>query len=477
MRRGVESSKMADHHRSAAAGIEAALDSSIFSDDENAVEALTARIAEREAERERMKLVNKLYRGKKAAELDAILGEGAYLKLREKLEAPDVMSWCRVPYPAYELSNLGGRITADRKRLEAIKVTQARAERAEASSSGVVLEDGGSGYCRVTFADKPAREILTALKAAGFWWSRGSWAGKRDALPASVLALLEPPADPEPEPPSPEPTPEPSSDPGCDRCGLESHGDCPEPSSHPQEEADAIVREMLEHEEAPKPSSSEPRACFLCAREGLFDATLDGATVRHCGGHSAASLALALLAAKRSQQPVSWLISAKAPGVGHGACKDDGCRFYLTAEHLATDIQARAVSFLERETAQAAADAARKEPAWRGYDWQPLEVSRRASHKWSSYPHDEDGNHGPDGPCELTLAVFLKVSAELAARGPWYVVDDNGEAGAWDKETGEPVPFTLRADAEALARRHDPGIYHATTEKPPRSKLATGRGD
>ena len=39
-----------------------ALDRSIYSDDADAVETLTARIAEREAEREKMKTVNKLYR-------------------------------------------------------------------------------------------------------------------------------------------------------------------------------------------------------------------------------------------------------------------------------------------------------------------------------------------------------------------------------------------------------------------------------
>ena len=45
---------------------------------------------------------------------------------------------------------------------------------------------------RVTFAEKPDREILDALRAAGFGWGGGSWCGKRENLPAEVKELVEP---------------------------------------------------------------------------------------------------------------------------------------------------------------------------------------------------------------------------------------------------------------------------------------------
>lgn len=183
MSRGVEQAKLGDYHRAKAGGIARALDRSIFSDDENAIEAIEARIATNEAKRERMKLTNKLYRKADKAKL-ADMGLD-YDRLREKLEAPDVMSWCRIPYPAYEISNLGGRITADRKRLDAIRVRSARAEAAE-QAGGVAIEDCESGYCRVTFAEKPPRDVLDVLKSAGFCWSSGSWAGKRENLPSCV---------------------------------------------------------------------------------------------------------------------------------------------------------------------------------------------------------------------------------------------------------------------------------------------------
>lgn len=140
MRRGFEESKLADHHRAKASGLETALDRSIFSDDPDAVESIEARIAANEAKRERMKLINKLYRKADAAKLSELGID--YAKLHERLNAPDVFSWCRIPYVAYELSNLGGRITADRKRLEAIKARNVRTEAADLAG-GIAIEGAG----------------------------------------------------------------------------------------------------------------------------------------------------------------------------------------------------------------------------------------------------------------------------------------------------------------------------------------------
>lgn len=187
MRNGIERSDMAKHHTSAAAGIEHALDRSIFSDDANALDALQERITEREAKREKMKTVNKLYRKGDATGLAAL---GFDLEaLRAKLKT--AYSWCQQPYPAYELQNLGGLISTDKKRLQDVKVRQERTAKADASPNGVTLENCQGGYVRVTFAEKPSRDILNALRGAGFFWGAGSWGGKADALPQTVKDLLE----------------------------------------------------------------------------------------------------------------------------------------------------------------------------------------------------------------------------------------------------------------------------------------------
>lgn len=181
MRAGVESEKMAATHRSTAAEIGRQLDRSVFSDDADALDALRARIAEHEAKRERMREVNRLYRKGNAAgllELGLVLEE-----LRAKLAAAGAY-WGKAPHLPYELSNLGGRIAADRKRLADIEAQQTRAAAATAAPGGIIIE--GEAWIRVTFAEKPPRAILDALKAAGYRWGAGSWVGERAKLPAEV---------------------------------------------------------------------------------------------------------------------------------------------------------------------------------------------------------------------------------------------------------------------------------------------------
>jgi len=179
--KGFEHAQMAAHHDSKAAGLADQLARSVFSDDDNAVEAMQARIAGHEAQRERMKLVNKLYKKGDAAGLAALGLDLARLKATLAAAGP---YWGDRPHLAYELANLGGRIAADRERLETVKARQARTAAAEAAPTGVVVE--GDAWVRVTFAEKPSRETLDALKAAGFQWRGGSWIGERIKLPEIV---------------------------------------------------------------------------------------------------------------------------------------------------------------------------------------------------------------------------------------------------------------------------------------------------
>lgn len=182
--RAYEHGKMADHHRTAASGLERALDRSIYSDDHDATDALEARIKENEAKREQMKLINKLYRKNDSVGLEKL---GLNLaSMQARLNAESVMSWCRIPYPAYELTNLSARINADRKRLTVVKNRQEDASEAKAAPAGVTVKKlPSSEYGVITFAEKPSREIINALKAAGFSWGGGSWGGKLTSLPAT----------------------------------------------------------------------------------------------------------------------------------------------------------------------------------------------------------------------------------------------------------------------------------------------------
>lgn len=184
---------MAQHHEQKAAGLQDQLEHSIYSDDANAIESLEKRIAEHEAERAEMVQVNSLYRkgdveGLKALGID-------YGKLKAEL-AKKGAYWGKVPHLPYEIQNLGGRIQADKKRLESIRAQQSRRYKAATSESGVTIE-GGDKWVTLTFSEKPERSVLEALRSASFRWSGGSWVGERGKLPAEVQEML-PKQEPKP---------------------------------------------------------------------------------------------------------------------------------------------------------------------------------------------------------------------------------------------------------------------------------------
>lgn len=193
MHRGVEEQRLAQHHASTAAGLADALERSIYSDDSDALEQLRARIAEREAERDRIKAYNATCRA--AHKAGQPFGDVSLLSDEQRR---DLHTTARVAayqlrpggaFPAYVLSNLAGRIKADRDRLAEVETRQQRQADAEASGGVVVARHADANWCVVTFAERPDRSILDALRSAGYHFSRGSWHGYLDRLPAEVTAL------------------------------------------------------------------------------------------------------------------------------------------------------------------------------------------------------------------------------------------------------------------------------------------------
>jgi hypothetical protein len=188
MRRGIERGEMAARHSSKAANLERALERTVFSDDGDALEKLEERIAEREAERDRIKRYNATAR--KAAKKGEPHGDLSILSEEQREDLATLLRVC--PYqvrpggafPAYKLSNLSGRIKADRDRMAQIKRQAERQAEAEEAGGVVVKRYGESA--QVTFAEKPERSVINALKAAGFFWNGGSWHGRAEDLPEEV---------------------------------------------------------------------------------------------------------------------------------------------------------------------------------------------------------------------------------------------------------------------------------------------------
>lgn len=175
--------KMAEHHTEKADGLAAQLDGSIFSDDADAIEQLEARIAEREAERDRIKAYNASCRKGKPD-----------LSLLDDKQRRDILSIAKHcsyqlgktgQFPSYTLSYLSKNIKSDQKRIAEIRTRNRRQAEADAAG-GVKITHNAAGSCQVTFSEYPGRPITQALKAAHYHWSGGSWFGQYDNLPAEV---------------------------------------------------------------------------------------------------------------------------------------------------------------------------------------------------------------------------------------------------------------------------------------------------
>lgn len=194
MDKAVELSKLADHHEAKARGISAQLERTVFTDDHNAAEALEARIAEREAQLAHRKAVNAAFKkapgDNKPAKLAALVNDGTITR-DEGMKLASFFGnchWEEKPYPPYCLTNLGANIRRDRARIDEVKQRAAVQAVLQKEASGVLIT--GEEWVRVTFAEKPEREVLDALRAAGFIWGGGSWNGERSKLPHDVAMMV-----------------------------------------------------------------------------------------------------------------------------------------------------------------------------------------------------------------------------------------------------------------------------------------------
>jgi hypothetical protein len=197
MHAACERSTMAARHEQAAETLERRLETTIFSDDDDAIAQLEARISGREADAARIRELNKAMRkefkggppapgwleriGASEREQRQILDNARHGNwgAGTKPDEPPV-------YPAWVLSNLSGANSKDRERLAGIRRMQKRQAEAEAAPGGVAVVRAGT-FAVLTFSEKPDRSVLDALKSAGFWWAAGSWQGPADKLPAGIL--------------------------------------------------------------------------------------------------------------------------------------------------------------------------------------------------------------------------------------------------------------------------------------------------
>ena len=150
----------------------------IMSDDKNAVEKLSAKLAGLEAMQDKMKAVNAYYRKHKTLAGCPELTEEARLRLESGMSG----SVHDAPYPSWALSNNNANIRRIKDRLAELEKEAQRA--AENANAGPVEGDGYKlventelGRIQFIFEGKPDESTRALLKANGFKWapSQGAW--------------------------------------------------------------------------------------------------------------------------------------------------------------------------------------------------------------------------------------------------------------------------------------------------------------
>jgi hypothetical protein len=191
MDKACELSQKSGDHDSKASGLQHQLDTCIFSDDEDAVDAITEKVEKMKARLEYMRGANKAW---KKSGITGLVAFGISQEEAERIsrEIDKAYSWDKKPFAGYELTNLSANVRRLEKRIPDIQRRQERSKLADEAGGVTVERCGVDGkYSRITFADKPEYSIIQALKAAGFRWGSGSWFGDTEKVPNEVSKLVE----------------------------------------------------------------------------------------------------------------------------------------------------------------------------------------------------------------------------------------------------------------------------------------------
>lgn len=150
----------------------------ILSDDLEAVKALKAKVIKLEAERDRSKQINAMWKKGGVEELrrQGVDEESIFSILRSMALQP----YYDKPYPTYVFTNLGARIRDAKKRIEDLQAAAAmQPAEAVAGDGWEISEDQADMRIRLRFPERLSREQVAVIKHNGFHWSRGNGAWQR----------------------------------------------------------------------------------------------------------------------------------------------------------------------------------------------------------------------------------------------------------------------------------------------------------
>lgn len=152
----------------------------ISSTDSEVIEKLKRKIEAKEQEQEYMKKVNRAVRLKDTEKGNQRLREmGISESGIKELRTPNIYG--EIGYPRFVLTNNSAnirRLKGRLKQIESVKESGSEEERYD-DIRLTVSRNADDMYIRLMFDEKPDRDVINAVKAAGFHWSRKNTAWQR----------------------------------------------------------------------------------------------------------------------------------------------------------------------------------------------------------------------------------------------------------------------------------------------------------
>ena len=187
MRKSVEADSKAGYYADKAKHIEN--DTTIYSDDPEAIVKLKEKITSLEKGQQTMKDCNKVIKNKKiseAAKVEGLMGHGLTERQAIEIMTPDYCG--RIGFASYSLTNNNANINRNKKRLSQLVKLESD-ETKEYEINGVkVVDNVEDNRLQLFFDGKPSDEVRADLKSKGFRWSprngcwqthRSNWANRK----------------------------------------------------------------------------------------------------------------------------------------------------------------------------------------------------------------------------------------------------------------------------------------------------------
>ena len=180
--------------KNAAEAAEAARNNhAISSDDPDAGDKLTRRIADLERAHARMIELNKAYKKSGVSGLTAAgLDEGSAQSIHRRIET--AYSWEKQPHPAWQLQNSSANIRRLKERAKTLAANEAKPGSERTVAGARIVDNPDANRVQIFHDSKPDQATRDALKRAGFRWapSVGAWQAMRNNRTQSHLVNLFP---------------------------------------------------------------------------------------------------------------------------------------------------------------------------------------------------------------------------------------------------------------------------------------------